>query len=128
MYIIEIEFYKMVEAQFDKLEKEVKKEVEVKMSKMKEIRKANLQPQKPNPIILDKSKNFRKNETKRKLNFSKQIESNIDIQGSKKIDSFKNVVESQKENNVPDIKFEVLEKKFKSTSSPLIRNRTNSKR
>ena len=118
----------MVESQFDRLEREVKKEVEVQMSKKKEIRKANLQPQKPNSIILDKSKNFRKNETKRKLNFSKQLESHIDIQGSKKVESFKNVVESQKENNVPDIKFEVLEKKFKSMSSPLIRNRTNSDR
>ena len=118
----------MVESQFDKLEKEVKKEVEVQMSKKKEIRKANLQPQKPNSIILDKSKNFRKNETKRKLNFSKQLESNIEIQGSKKVESFKNIVESQKENNVPDIKFEVLEKKFKSMSSPLIRNKTNSDR
>ena len=68
--------------------------------------------------VINKSKDFREKETKRKLNFSKQNESMIYPNVKGRSVSFKEHIEQQKENKVPEFKFEVLEKK--AQKSPLI--------
>ena len=79
------------------------------MKKQREEKKTNIYSYKAKKVI-DKSKDFREKETKRKLNFSKQNESMIhpDVKGRSV--SFKEHIEHQKENKAPEFKFEVLEK------------------
>ena len=61
--------------------------------------------------------------TKRKLKFSKQNESIVAPTLSKSV-SFKEHIDMQKE-NIPEVKFEVLEKKFHSTGKPLVINKSD---
>ena len=73
---------------------------------------------------MTKAAEFRKEETKRKLKFSKQNESTVAPTSSSKSVSFKELIDMQKE-NIPEVKFEVLEKKFHSTGKPLVINKSD---
>ena len=107
----------MVESQFNRIEEEVKLEVGRKMKQQHDEKKDNIFSYKAKKVI-NKSKDFREKETKRKLNFSKQNESMIYPNVKGRSVSFKEHIEQQKENKVPEFKFEVLEKK--AQKSPLI--------
>lgn len=110
----------LVESQFNKIEEEVKLEVRRNMKQKKEIRKDNINSYKAIQAI-DKSKDFRQKETKRKLKFAKQNESVIFPEVKGRFVSFKEHIEQQKENKINEFKFEVLEKKVQEGSkSPLI--------
>ena len=90
------------------------------MKFQKEVRKNNINSYKAIKAI-DKSKDFRQKETKRKLNFAKQNESVIYPEVKGRFVSFKEHIEHQKENKIQDFKFEVLEKKaHQACKSPLI--------
>ena len=112
-----LRIHKLVESQFNKIEEEVKLEVGRKMKQQQEDKKQNIYSYKAKKVI-NKSKDFREKETKRKLNFSKQNESMIYPNVKERSVSFKEHIEQQKENKVPEFKFEVLEKK--AQKSPLI--------
>ena len=110
----------MVEAQFDKIEKEVRLEVKKRLNKTKEERSIKAKTTSDTGLkALTKAAEFRKEETKRKLKFSKQNESTVAPTLSSKSVSFREHIDMQKE-NIPEVKFEVLEKKFHSTGKPLV--------
>ena len=105
----------------------MKAEVQNKISRAKEAKKAELESIRTKKI-LNKSQDFRKKETtKRKLNFAKQNESIIYPNSKERSVSFKEHIDNQKENTLTKsaIKFEVLEKKFNRAASPSITNKTN---
>ena len=90
------------------------------MKQQKDEKKNNILSYKATSVI-NKSKDFRQKETKRQLNFAKQNESIIYPGVKERSVSFKELIEQQKENKVPEIKFEVLEKKAQfANKSPLI--------
>lgn len=108
----------LVETEFNKIEQEVKLEVNKKMKQQKQYKKNNILAYKATKVI-DKSKDFRQKEAKRKLNFAKQNESIIYPDVKERSVSFKEHIEHQKENR-PQFKFEVLEKKPNSAKSALV--------
>ena len=90
------------------------------MKQKKEEKKNNIYSYKAAKVI-DKSKDFRLKETKRKLNFAKQNESIIYPDVRERSVSFKEHIQQQKENKTPEFKFEVLEKKAEvEGKSPLV--------
>lgn len=119
----------MVESEFDKIEKEVKKEVQKRFSKIKsknenDVRTSNL---------LQKAQDFRKKEVKRKLLLStteNKTTSFPDEGNVARSVSFKDHIESEKENvkDITEFKFEVLERKQNNLkSSQRILHETNTR-
>ncbi len=119
----------MVESEFDKIEKEVKKEVQKRFSKIKsknenDVRTSNL---------LQKAQDFRKKEVKRKLLLTtteNKTTSFPDEGNVARSVSFKDHIESEKENvkDITEFKFEVLERKQNNLkSSQRILHETNTR-
>ena len=116
----------MVEAQFDKIEKEVKQEVQAKINRSTSkiggqnvAKNANAGVKK----ILTKAEKFRKEEERKNpTDISKG--NTRELTPSVKTVSFKEMIDEQKENVPSEVKFEVLEKKFSSTIQPLVVNKT----
>ena len=117
----------LVESQFDKIEKEVRSEVQKKLrfAKKDQVKAEGTQSVKSR-MVLEKAEKVRKQESKQKLTQVKQNQNNINPPVVKTI-SFNEHIESQKENNPPEFKFEVMEKKFQS-QSPIVINKTNNQK
>merc|ERR1719309_1837428 len=80
--------FKLVESQFDDIEKQVKEEVRKKIEKAKKEKVSVVKQSKPN-ALLSKAKNVRIQEKDRKLKVSKQNESIILPETKGRVVSFK---------------------------------------
>ena len=124
----------MVESQFDKIENEVKIEVQKRFAGKKKERKIKEESihSRQARNVLEKSKTLRRNEaleqkevkTNLSLSVSKLNESVILPDNKGRTVSFKDHLETQLENDSKEFKFEVLEKKFVKTGTPIILNKT----
>ena len=124
----------MVESQFDKIENEVKIEVQKRYAGKKKERKIKEESihSRLARNVLEKSKTLRRNEaleqkevkTNLSLSVSKLNESVIPPDTKGRTVSFKDHLETQLENDSKEFKFEVLEKKFVKTGTPIILNKT----
>ena len=119
----QLRIFKLVESQFDEIEKQVKEEVKTKMDKTKKEKKSAVKPAiKPNNL-LSRAKSVRVRETERKMKISKQNESIIFPELKGRVVSFKEHVESQKHGTSKDFRFEVLKNDFIHLALDVLCNR-----
>ena len=102
----QLRIFKLVESQFDDIEKQVKEEVRAKMDKAKKEKVSVVKQSKPNSL-LSKAKNLRIQEKDRKLKVSKQNESIIFPETKGRVVSFKEHIDGQILSRPKDFKFEV---------------------
>ena len=122
--------FQLVESEFEKIEREVKQEVQKRFRKVKsknenDVRTSNL---------LQKAQDFRKKEVKRKLLLTTTDSKTTSYPAAEAIVgrsvSFKDHIEGEKENlkEIPEFKFEVLERKQNDIkSSQRILHETNTR-
>ena len=106
-----------METEFDKIEREVKNEVQKRLTKIKQKNENDVRA---NTLLL-KAEGFRKKEAKRKLSLTTTVNKSFSQVGSNvgRTVSFKDFIEGEKENkkSTSDFRFEVLEKNEQNLKS-----------
>ena len=85
----QLRIFKLVESQFDEIEKQVKEEVRTKIEKTKKEKETAVKPSIKSNDLLSRAKSVRQRETNRKMKISKQNESIIFPESKGRVVSFK---------------------------------------